>query len=84
MKIDKKKYSAAPWRLVTQEGREVYWPAAFDHPAFGMTVINEPICGETRAECTEQALALLDYLLPYYLEQRRKIHESDRQDSTTE
>lgn len=71
MKIEKKNYSAAPWRLVTQEGREVYWPVAFDHPAIGMTVINHPICGETRAACTEQALVLLDYLLTFPIDRRK-------------
>lgn len=70
MNIEKKKYSHSPWRLVTKEGREVYWPAAFEHPEGGMTVINEPVCGETRAECTERAVALLEYLLNSYLEQR--------------
>lgn len=63
MKIERRPYSRSPWRLVTSEGVEVYAPQAFDHPSLGMTVHNGPVCGETKTECTERALALLEALM---------------------
>jgi len=63
MKIEKRSYSRNPWRLVTSDGREVAAPRSFDHPDIGITVINESISGETKTECTDRALALLEMLL---------------------
>lgn len=63
MNIIKLPYSRAPWRLVTSDGKEVYAPSAFDHPDLGMTVANEPICGDTKAECIERALSLLESMM---------------------
>lgn len=63
MRIERRSYSRAPWRLVMDDGREVSAPQAFDHAALGATVINGPICGNTKTECTENALALLEALL---------------------
>jgi hypothetical protein len=63
MKIERLNYSRHPWRLLDNEGREVYVPQAFDHPALGMTVHSGPVCGATKTECVENALALLGTLL---------------------
>lgn len=63
MKIEKRGYSRKPWRLITSAGLEVWLPAGFDHPDIGVTVISEPVCGDTKAECTDKALALLEHLL---------------------
>jgi hypothetical protein len=63
MRIEKRSYSRAPWRLVTEAGAEVYAQIAFDHPGLGMTAFNQPICGDTKTECIENALALLGKLL---------------------
>lgn len=64
MKVVKLSYSRAPWRLVTSDEREVQAPPqVFDHPDIGKTVVRGSICGNTKAECTEAALALLEALL---------------------
>lgn len=63
MKIERRIYSRAPWRLVTSEGKEVVVPQGFDHPDLGATSVSESISGDTRAECTDKALALLESLL---------------------
>lgn len=63
MRIEKLSYSRAPWRLVTSDGKEVYAPQAMDHPSIGPTVFNGPVCGESKTECTANALALLERLL---------------------
>lgn len=63
MKIERRGYSRAPWRLVTASGAEVYVRQAFDHPDLGKTLIDGPVCGDTKAECTDKALTLLGHLL---------------------
>lgn len=63
MRIERRPYSRSPWRLITSEGKEVATPKGFDHPGLGMTVISSAVCGETKAECTANALALLEALL---------------------
>jgi hypothetical protein len=63
MKIQKLGYSSNPWRLVTDDGREVALPERFEHPDLGSTVIMMPIRGATRRECEQRALALLGRLL---------------------
>lgn len=59
MRVEKKGYSASPWRLVTDSGAEVYAAVPFDHPKLGRTVINGPVCGKTKTDCIESALRLL-------------------------
>ena len=63
MLIKKLSYSRHPWRLLTSDGREVSVKIAFDHSDIGMTVINGSVSGETKAECTAAALALLEKLI---------------------
>lgn len=63
MRIEKRSYSRHPWRLVTAEGAEVVAPVPFKHPGLGMTVVSQSISGETKAECIENALALLGRLM---------------------
>lgn len=63
MKIERRPYSRKPWRLVTSKGAEIYVRQAFDHPDLGATVIDGPVCGDTKAECTDAALAILETLL---------------------
>lgn len=63
MKIERRSYSAKPWRLIASDGGEVYAPQAFDHPSLGMTAYSGPVCGETKTECLERALALLERLM---------------------
>lgn len=63
MQIKKLSYSRAPWRLITSDGREVYSPHAMDHASLGETVVNAPICGDTKTECIDNALTLLEALM---------------------
>lgn len=63
MKIEKLNYSRHPWRLVDSKGCEVYVNQPFTHPEIGHTVIQGAICGATKAECTDAALALLEALM---------------------
>lgn len=59
MRIERRPYSRSPWRLVTSDGKEVYWKRPMDHPSLGATVVEEPVCGETKTECVENALRAL-------------------------
>lgn len=63
MRIERRSYSRSPWRLITSDGLEVTAPRAIDHPTLGTTAFNESVCGETKAECTAKALALLEFLI---------------------
>lgn len=59
MKIEKCGYSRSPWRLIDNNGREVYWQRPMKHPDLGQTWVNEPVMGDTKAECIERTLELL-------------------------
>ena len=59
MKIEKRSYSSSPWRLIDNNGREVYWQLPMNHPDLGARWVNEPVMGVTKAECTERVLELL-------------------------
>lgn len=63
MKIEKRNYSRSPWRLVTDGGQEVEARVPFEHPTLGWTVIQQPISGETKAECIQMALDTLERLM---------------------
>jgi hypothetical protein len=63
MKIVKLNYSRSPWRLVTDSGQEVQASVPFEHPDLGWTWIIQSVCGETKAECIDKALELLDLLM---------------------
>ena len=60
MKIERHSYSRSPWRLVTSQGAYVSVQERFDHPDLGPTIISGIICGETKAECVQRALDLLE------------------------
>lgn len=59
MKIEKRGYSRSPWRLIDNNGNEVYWQRPMKHADLGMTYVTEPVCGATKQECTEATLELL-------------------------
>lgn len=63
MKIERKNYSRGPWRLLTDDGNDVYYNKPMDHPDLGMTWVTMPVCGETKAECLEATLSLLSQAL---------------------
>jgi hypothetical protein len=71
VKIVKRNFSESPWRLETNDGRQVAYPKLVEHPDFGMTKISAPVCGATKAECLEKALAIMDDLV-----QRLKLEEA--------
>ena len=55
-------YSAAPWRLLDDDGREVQAPQRIEHPVMGWVTVLMPVAGSTRRECEAAALALLPLL----------------------
>jgi hypothetical protein len=63
MRIEKKDYSRGKWRLVYPSGNDVYWQKPMDHPDIGQTWVTVPVCGETKQECIDETLQLLDLLL---------------------
>lgn len=63
LSLKKLNYSRSPWRLVFADGRELYSNQHFDHPSLGATIMQGPVCGETKGECLSTALALLGYLI---------------------
>jgi hypothetical protein len=61
MRIEKRSYSAHPWRLIDSQGREVEaLPERFDHPDIGATIVTGTVSGATRKECEVNALRLLE------------------------
>ena len=63
MKIERHNYSRGAWRLLDDDGKEVYWSKPFKHSDLGWTHVSMPVCGDTKAECIAEALALLDVSL---------------------
>ena len=69
MKIIKCDYSVHPWRLVDDNGCEVYTLEPVNHPgcgkgkALGWTVVHAPVADATRNECEEKNLQLLARLM---------------------
>lgn len=61
MKVEKRNYSADPWRLIDSNGDEVYIQVQFEHPTLGQTVINGPVCGRTKADVYVMVLQLLEF-----------------------
>jgi hypothetical protein len=76
--IRKLDYSRAPWRLVDADAVdhlerpiEFYTPEPFDHPYLGRTIIDEPVAGNTKAECLESTLRFLAAVITELQECRR-------------
>ena len=65
MQIIKKDYSSNPWRLVDSEGREIEAPGMdiVTNERGAKWAIKKNIWGQTKRECTENALALLELML---------------------
>lgn len=63
LRIEKQNYSMCPWRLVNEAGKDVSWSKPMKHPDLGWTVINSPICGQTKQECIDEALDVLAHLV---------------------
>lgn len=59
MKIERRNYSRSPWRLIDNNGREVFWQRPMKHPDLGNTWVTEPVMGDTKTKCTERTLELL-------------------------
>ena len=56
-KIEKRSYSSSPWRLIGDDGEEVYQDTMIDHPDLGAQRISMPVCGKTKEEVIEQVLS---------------------------
>lgn len=63
MRIEKRDYSASPWRLVTADGKEVLLKMPFEHPSLGWTVVEIPVCGKTKTEVIDKTLLLFGQML---------------------
>lgn len=73
MQIKKLGYSRSPWRLLDDDGNECYVPAKFDHPDMGPTMIDEPVCADTKAELIEKVLRLFSGCVKRLRELQSKI-----------
>jgi hypothetical protein len=65
-KILKMDYSSNPWRLVDENGNEVYVDVAMDHPDMGITRASMPVCGNTKQ-------AVIDSVLDVFVKMRSVI-----------
>ena len=63
MKIEKRGYSSNPWRLIDSEGYEVEIRKTIKSDAGVRMNICSTVCGNTKKECTAEALKLLESLL---------------------
>lgn len=63
MRIERKNYSRGAWRLLDDNGNDVYWQKPMKHPDLGQTWVTAPVCGETKAECIAETLELLSLAL---------------------
>jgi len=55
-KIEKRSYSSNPWRLIDENGKEVYNDVTFDHPDLGKCKVDMPVCGPTKQSVVDQVL----------------------------
>ena len=60
--IKKLGYSAKPWRVVDEAGREVWVPEDFDHPMLGRHVVGSPLGAETKAALVQRLLDVVESL----------------------
>ena len=61
MQIKKTTYSKGKWRLFTEDGREVYTWQEIESTS-GTVPCQGPVCGDTKEECLQACLSLLDRL----------------------
>lgn len=61
MKLEIKRmgYSSNPWRLLYDNGEEVYAPQSLDHPMSGPIVYNGPVCADTKSALVDRVLGML-------------------------
>lgn len=78
LQIKKLGYSRGPWRLIDADevdhlGNpiEFYTPERWNHPYLGPTIIDEPVSGDTKAECIERTLEFLAMCIQQLREHRR-------------
>jgi hypothetical protein len=49
-RVEKQSYSRGAWRVLDADGAQVWRYVTFNHPHLGETVINGPVCFETKKE----------------------------------
>jgi hypothetical protein len=54
--IKKLGYSSNPWRLVDENGHEVYEEVTMDHPDLGKSRVSMPVCGNTKQVVMDRVL----------------------------
>ena len=54
--IKKLGYSSNPWRLLDENGNEVYENATIDHPELGKSRVSMPVCGATKQEVIDKVI----------------------------
>lgn len=69
-------YSSNPWRVVTQDDREVWIPKTLDHVHLGKTSYTGPICDSTKDGLVNQ---VLDMLLQLRIENDSLLRERQKQ-----
>lgn len=64
--IKKLGYSSNPWRLLDENGQEVYEEITMDHPDLGKSRVAMPVCGPTKQ-------AVIDRVLGGYVKMRSVV-----------
>jgi hypothetical protein len=62
MKLEIKRlgYSSNPWRLLYDNGEEVYTVQTFDHPMMGGPIsCHGPVCADTKSALVDKVLEML-------------------------
>ena len=62
LRIEKKDYSFHPWRLVDENGDEIWTEQAIVHPMMGdgLQFIPGPVCGPTKESVIAKVLEMLE------------------------
>ena len=54
--IKKLGYSSNPWRLIDEDGQEVYEDVTIDHAELGKSRVSMPVCGNTKQAVVDRVL----------------------------
>ena len=65
-RVEKRNFSAGAWRVVTDEGRQLYTRAPYPVQEAGLPSIAEPLCADTK-KGAEELLAVLRKTCAFYV-----------------